>query len=810
MVDGFLHDVRYAGRSLRRAPGFACIAVLTLAVTLGANAAVFSVIDTVLLRPLPYRDADRLVVIHDVVPRLGRFPTSGREFQEWRRSARSFEAMALVSSSPMILTGAGEPERLETGRVSSALFPLLGVSAALGRTFTADEETAGRNRVVVLSDALWRTRFGGDTAIVGGRVTLNDEPYTVVGVLPATFRFPRVERLYTMPITGGSPELWVPFVIPPPDQDENSFACIARLRNGISVEQARTELTGIEAAIGRRITPPIPLAAEIVSLQEQITTTSKDNLLFVWAGVVLVLLIACTNLANLFLARAWDRRREIGLRAAIGARHGRLIQAMLIESAVVTAVGGGVGIAFAYVALPLIARTIPVDVPRLEEVAVNPRALVFTSVLIIVCSILLGAVPAIRVASTNMIDAIRGAASVAGQDRRDRGAKRLLVGTQVALTLVCLSAAGLLIRSFVNVLSVDRGFSAEHVLSLRVSLPPTRYPTREAKAAFVRVALEGLDALPAVTAAAVVNRLPLNGVAMNTLVAAAGTEDAPIPPQQRPLGDLRSVNPDYFRTLGIRLLSGRVFQDTDQSRSVAVVSRGMASRLWPSENPIGKQFRLAVDRNTLFTVIGTVEDVRAMGLDVQPPLSVYVPYWQGFLNDVSFALRTTTDELALAVPARNVIRGLDPQVPLDAIRPMSEVVASAVAPRRFEAMVLVLFGLVAVLLAGIGVYAVLSHTVLQRTRELGVRLALGANPSRMRRMVFGDALRLVIPGLVVGVPGAIAAGFSLRALLFGVQPQSPLVLVTAAGALLLIALAAAHIPARRASAVDPIISLRSQ
>lgn len=810
MTDRLRQDLRYAVRSLRRAPGFTCIAVLTLAVTLGANAVVFSIVDTVLLRPLSYRDARRLVVVHDLVPRIGRVPTSGQEFDQWRKSARSFEGMALISSTPMILTGTSEPERLETARVSPALFPLLGVSPALGRTFRAEEETAGRDRVVLISDALWQRRFGRDPSVIGRAITLNDEPYTVVGVLSRSFHFPRVERLYSMPVAGGSPELWIPFVIPTSDRDENSFACIARLRIGTSLEQARTELSTIEADFGRRITPPVPLAADLVPLKDQITETSRDNLLFVWAGVVVVLFIACTNLMNLFLARAWTRRQELAVRAAVGAGLSWIVQPILLESVIISATGGAIGAVIAYVSLPLVVAIVPANVPRLDEVAVNPRVLAFALALTALCASMLGVLPAVRAAAVNVIDAIRGYGNMTRHDRRDRATRRLLVATQVALAVVCLTASGLLIRSFFNVLGVDRGFATEHVLTVQVGLSPTRYQTREAKAAVLSVALERFRALPGVTEAGLVNRLPLNGVATNSLAVAAGTEDAPIPLQERPLGDVRSVDPEYFRTLSIQLTGGRLFQTTDTVRDVAVISRGMAARLWPRQDPIGKQFRLALDPGRLITVIGTVADVRAMGLDVQPSLSVYLPYWQGFLNDVAFALRTTGDESALAPAARDIIRGLDAQVSIDAIRPMSDVVAGAVAPRRFEAAVLVLFGVVAVLLAAIGVYAVLSQAVVQRTKELGVRLALGANPTRMHAMVLADAVRLVTTGLVAGVPAAIAAGFTLRALLFGVEPQDSVVLVTATGTLVVIALLAAHLPARRAAGVDPMISLRSE
>lgn len=810
MFDTLRQDVRYTLRALRRSPGFTSLAVLTLAVTIGANTVVFTIVDAVLLRPLSYSHADRLVAIDDFVPRIGRAPTSALEFNEWRASAHTFDAMALLAISPTILTGTGEPQRLDGARVSASLFPMLGVSAALGRTFRPEEETAGRDGVVVLSAAVWRRQFGSDPHIVGHAITLNDQRYTVIGVLPSSFRFPQLERLFAMPLRGGRPELWMPFVTPAPDHDENSFACIARLARGVSLEQARDDLNRIQRELGRRLTPPVDLRADVVPLQEQITGTSKADLLFLWLGVGVVLVIACANLANLFLARASRRRREVAIRLAIGANRVRVIRQIVIESLAVAAAGAVVGAMMAYAAVPAIVALSPSTVPRLEEVSFDWQTLLFSAAVAVLCAAVVGVLPAFRTSRVNLVDGMRGYGTAAGENRRDRTARRLLVSAQVALTIVCVASSGLLISSFLNVLNVDRGFSAAHVLGLRVGLPPTRYASNNEKTAFIRRALTAMRSVPGVAAVGVVNRLPLTGVAMNSLVAAAGTEESRIPANERPLGDIRSVNPDYFRTLGIPLLSGRVFQDTDITRRVAVVSKAMAARTWPGGNPLGKQFRLSFDPQHLITVVGVAGDVRAMGLAVQPPLSVYLPYWQGRLNDLSFALRTSGDELALAPTARRVMRSLDPEVPIDDVRAMTAVVADTVAPRRFEAAVLFAFGVVAMLLAGIGVYGVLSQSVIARTKELSVRLALGATPSTIRRFVLGEAMRLITLGLIVGVPAAVATGVSIRGLLFGIEPENPVVLAAACGIIILAALVAASIPAGRAAAVDPILSLRSE
>lgn len=803
-------DLRYAARSLRRTPVVTATAVLTFALGIGANTAVFSIVDAVLLRPLTYEDPARLVVLHDTVPQLGLIPVGAAEFEEWRATARSFEAIALTAVAPVILTGAGDPVRLDAARVSADLFPMLGIEAALGRTFSRDEEVLGRQRVVVLSDGLWRSRFGADPSIVGRAIMLNDEQYVVTGVLPSRFRFPRLEQLFVMNIAGGRPQLWMPFAITDADRGENSFAALAKLKPDVGADQARAELTTIGRQFAQRIpNAPRDLGAEVIPLQDQITRTSKDALGLLWAAIATVLLIACGNVANLLLVRAVERRRELAIRGALGASRRILLRHSLIDSLTLAAMGGAGGVLVAAVSLPFLLRLAPASVPRLDEVAIDHRALLFALAITTATGLVVGLLPARRAAGVNLAETLAASARAGAATRRDRAIGGLTVSMQVALTVACLGASGLVVRSLGNVLSVEPGFRSDQILTVDVSLSPGRYPTNDARAAFARDALRQLMTIRGVTAAGVVSKLPLTGVGMNSMVVVEGTEDAAIPWVERPLGDIRAVDAGYFQTLGIPLLEGELFHETDSNRRVAVVSSTMARRAWPGENPIGKRFRVAAQPNRLVEVIGVVGDVRTMGLERTPPLTIYFPYWQGFLNGTSFALRTTTAPTATAAAIRAALAAVDRDVPVENMRTLESIVGESVATRSFQAVLLMLFGVIAVVLAGVGVFGVMSYAVTQRSKELGIRLALGASPALLRVMVLGHVLRLVIAGVLAGVPLAVAAGYGLREVLVGVGPQNPSVLAAASGLIVLVAVAAGWVPARRATRVDPVTTLRA-
>lgn len=808
-LDACARDVQYALRMCARNPGFSTLVVVTLALGIGANTAVFSVVDAVLLRPLTYTEPQRLVVIHETVPGRGRVPVGASEFEEWRRSASAFEQMALMAVAPAILTGAGDPERLDAARVSPSLFPMLGIDAALGRTFTPDEAVLGRHRVVVLSDTLWRTRFGADASIVGRTVTLNDEPYVVSGVLPERFRFPRLEQVFVMGISGNQPQIWMPFAITDAERGENSFAAVAKLKRGVSMDHARAEVSAILGRLAQRASNSPRIDAEVIPLQEQIVGRSRDVLALVWAAITAVLLVASANIANLLLARSAARNHELAIRGALGASRGTLARHSLLDTMTLALMGGVGGVLLAKWSLPFVVGMAPSSVPRLDEVAVDERAIMFTLLITTVTGLAVGMLPARRAAAIDVIEGLRVTARSSTLSLHDRAARGIMVTMQVALTVACLAAAGLVIQSLRNVLLVDAGFETDRTLMVEVSASPGRYGTPDARAEFVRNVLRRLEAVPGVTSVGFVNKPPLSGISMNSVLVLEGTERAALPMIERPLGDIRSVNAEYFRTLGISLLDGQLFQEVD-ARPVAIVSERMANRAWPGERAIGKRFRLSARPRSLVEVIGVVRDAHQMGLDTAPSSTVYLPYWQGFLNATSFAVKTGIDPSAAVSAVRAAISEVDRDVPIDSVRTMQGVVSESVATRTFQATLLTLFGVVALALSAIGVFGVVSYSVAQRSKELGIRLALGATPRSLQRMVVGDVLRLVGTGVLLGAPLAVWAGAVLRDVLFGVRPQDPRVLVAAAVLMILVAIVGGSIPAIRATRMDPLATLRAE
>lgn len=807
-VDDLARDVRYALRMCARNPGFSVIVIATLALGIGANTAVFSVVDAVLLRPLTYSDPDRLVVVHETAPNRGRAPVGAFEFEEWRRAAQSFEHMSLMAVAPVVLTRAGEPARLEAARVSANLFPMLGIEAAVGRTFGAADEVSGRHRVAVLSDGLWRTRFGADPLIVGRTITLNDESYVVTGVLPPEFRFPRLEQIFVMGITGGRPQIWTPFAITETDRRENSFAAIAKLRENVSAEQARAEVSAITHNLLQRFPNPPQIDIDVIPLQQQITGASRHVLTLLWVAIAAVLVIACGNIANLMLSRSAARGHELAIRGALGASRRTLLRHCLLDSMTLAVLGGLGGVIVATAMLPLLLQLAPPSVPRLDEVTVDARVLLFTAVVTAATGLVVGLFPARRAAGTDLIESLRASPRTAGLSRREGNFRRVMVAVQISVTLACLAAAGLVIQSLRNVLRVDPGFATENILTVDISLSPGRYASREARAAFVGQAIERIEGLPGVVSTAFANRLPLSGISVTTGFVHEGTENMPIPMIERPQADVRSVNAEYFGTLGIPVLSGELFQEASENRPVAVLSAAMASRAWPGESAIGKRFRLFAQPNRLIEVIGVVGDVRNMGFEAGRSSTVYLPYWQGFLGTTSFAVRTRTEPAAAATAVRAAISAVDSDVPIDAMNTMDRIVAQSVEARTFQVALLTIFGAIAMALSGIGVFGMMSFAVAQRTKEFGIRLALGATPLSLQRMVVNNVVRLLGTGVALGLPLAVVAAYFMRDLLFGIDPQDVRVLVVSSATILLVGLVAGWMPAHRATRIEPVATLR--
>ena len=813
-MDTVIGDLRFAFRLIRRSPGFSLIAVTTLALGIGANTAIFSVVDHVLLRALPYRDSDRLYAVHEVVPKFAHvapiIPVNAMHFREWRRNVRSFERLALIGGVPLNLTGTGDPERLAGARVSPALFAMLGVRPQLGRTFVDAEDQPGRDAVVVIEDDLWKRRFAADPGIVGRKIVLDGRPYEVVGVLPPDFRFPKLSSLYAMTLAEARPQIWKPFALKDDELDtmgDFNYACIVSLKPGVSLAQAVAELGAAQAAISEKIGEHIELLASLVPLQDQITGRSRTGLGMLLAGVGVVLLIGCVNVSNLLLAQATGRRREIAIRSAIGASGARLVRQMMVESLVLSALGGAGGILVSYSAVEAIRLWAPVDLPRLDEISVDARVLAFGIALSVTTGLLCGVLPAWRFARADPQDAMKSVTRGTTASARHARVRMLLVASEVALTAVCLTMAGLLLHSYVKLLAVDAGFDTQHLVTVEINLPPSRYPDVPHRSELLRALLGAVRVVPGVTSAGVANQLPLAGEGGNNLVAPEGFTGAFT---DRPLADIRQVDPDYFRTLGIPLRSGRVFAEADRTYPVALVSALAAERLWPGQDPVGKRMQMGGDHTPLMQVVGVVGDVRGVSLAKAPTMTIYVPYWQRFHTAALLAVRTAVDPAAIAPDLRRALHRVNPELPVQAFRTMEDIVSTSTAERRFQVNLVLLFGVVASLLASLGIYGVVSYSVAQRTGELGIRMALGARPSEIRWLVLRQCLVPVALGLTCGLVVSGMAGRLVSSLLFGVRAIDPVTIAAVAIVLAAIAAAAGYVPARRATRLDPVVALRDE
>jgi putative ABC transport system permease protein len=804
-----LLDLRYALRNLARNPGFAAVAILSLALGIGANTAIFTIFNTILLRPLPYPQPGRLVAIQEIVPKLASFgpalPANAWHFREWRQQNHSFRQLAPLSGLNFALTSAGEPERVNGARVSASLFPMLGIQAALGRTFREDEDQPGHDHVVVISDRLWTRRFQRDPSLIGGKIVLDGIPYQVLGILPPTARIPTDEQLYSMARGIATEDIWKPFAISDDDlslMGEFNYGCLGLLKPGISAAQATADLDVIQNAITREMPEHAELRIAISGLQEQMTGGSRSSLTLLLAASGAVLLIVVVNLANLLLARAAGRRRELAIRAALGAGIARLVRQMLTESLLLATAGGALGALGAQWALAAILLRAPIGIPGVQDVQMDGFALAFAILVSVGSGLLFGALPAWRMVRADPQMGLAG-----GRGSSDSGTGRLrglLIAAEVALSAVCLVAGGLLLNSFVRLLHVDTGFQADHAAALQLGLPEIRYPDLEARGRFVHALLDRVEAVPGVVAAGISNRGPLSGGGSNLSISVEGVE---APSLDRPVVDYRCVSPDFFRAIGIPLMSGRLMAEQDRGRQVGLVSIRTAQRLWPGQDPIGHRFRLHNSENPWVTVVGVVGDVRST-LSKTPNLTVYLPYWQRDRADFSLVVRSQIDPLAMASPLRTIIHGLDPELVVPRIVTLDDVVDASVRQRRFQMSLVLAFAISALLLAAIGVYGVVSQSVAQRTKELGIRLALGAPRPHLWLVVARYGLTPVAVGLAVGLAAALPVTRSLAGLLFGVQATDPATYAAVAAVLLAGAVAACWLPARRASRIDPLEALR--
>ncbi len=818
-MDTVLQDLRYAVRMLLRAPGFTAVAVITLALGIGANTAVFSVLYAVLLRPLPYAQPQQLVKIWGRLSKED-IPQNWISEPEWwdmRQGLRSFSGLAAYSpggGANLSVTG-GQPVRIARGLATASLFPLLGVNAAYGRTYSAEEDQPGRNRVVVLSYAFWAARFGSDPHAIGQTIQLNAESYAIVGVLPKEFAF------------AGENDLWTPLGLDrakPEERGSHYLHVIGRLRPGVTPTQAGSELNAFAAQLGRAYPTFYPAHAGwgmfLVPLYTEQVGHVRLALLVVFAAVAAVLLMACVNLANLLLARASIRAKEIAVRAALGAGRGRLIRQFLTESVLIACVGGSVGVLLSIWGADLLRRLAPESLPRTNNIAVDGHVLLFAAVVSVLTGILFGLAPAIRFSQQGVFDSLKaaGRSSPGAPGRRLRGA---LVVAEISLAVVLLVVAGLMVRSLQQLLQVSPGFQPEHLLTARVALPEATYKQGPPLAAFYRELLGKVRALPGVRAAGAVTLLPMSNThssgstyVENTRVGGLPISDwAHVPYIE---ADRRYTVADYFAAMRIPLLDGRLFNDRDSADApkVAIVDQDFVRRFWPTEDPIGKRLCTGSipgsnpPQPQWRTVVGVVGHVENDSLDQRGREQVYIPQSQvDWVRSMSLAVRTTMNPTSATDAVRAQVAALDPTLPLYQVKTMDEWLDQSLAQRRFNMGLLVAFAVLALILAAIGTYGVISCSVSQRIQEIGIRMALGAAPWQVVKMVLGNGLRLVGIGIGIGIVAASVATRLIASLFFGVRAFDPATFAGVAAVLAGMALLAAYLPARRATRVNPIVAM---
>jgi putative ABC transport system permease protein len=798
MVADILRDARYAVRQLARNPGFTIVALLTLALGIGGTSAMFSVINGVLLRPLPFPDPDALVRVHELVPQYGRFSVAPATFLDWRAQNASFERIVAMQSGSATLTTAGGAERITNALVSWDFFDAVRVSPALGRSFREDEDAPGSNHVVVLSHGMWQQRFGGDRNIVGRTIPLNGTPSTIVGVMPAAFQFPR------------DAEYWAPLGLDraKPTRGGHFLAVIGRLKAGVTVTQASTEMKLISERLARQYPDDsADESAEVIGLLEQIVGGARQSLYALLAAVVVVVLIVCANVANLLLVRASVREKEIAIRMALGAGRVRLIRQMLAESLVLAVGGGALGLAVTFLVLRPIQALSAGSIPRVQDISIDGRVLLFSSALSLATGILFGLAPAWQASRWGIAAIMKeGGRSSAGGGRRLRNA---LLVAEVALSIVLLVGAVLLLRSFERVTRVDPGFRAENVLAFRVSLPPLSYREDHHRIDFFDRLTTRLRQLPSVGAAGMIQTLPMRGGYLLTF-SVQGRPAAR--PGDEPSANHRVVSPDYFAALGIPLKRGRLFtpQDTETSPKVAVIDEAFAARHFASENPIGRGLDIGNGTDGFYEIVGIVGNVRHGGLESNAAPTMYVPYRQDVFSTMWVVVRTDRDPAGLIGDARQAVRDIDPRLPAYSMMPLRDVLTESVAQRRFSMLLLAAFALTALFLAGVGIYGVVGYSVSQRTQEIGVRLAIGAERRDVLALVVGGGMKLAMIGVAVGLAAALAMAQLITSMLFHVTPFDPASYAVTAGVLLAIAAIACYLPARRAMNVDPLVAIRQE
>jgi predicted permease len=807
-MQGWLQDIRYGFRMLRKRPGFTAVAVITLALGIGANTAIFSVVNAVLLRPLPYRDSDRLtVILHS-----GRNPVAPASFLDWQKQSRSFESMGAAEYWTPNVTSTQNAEKLWALHITSSLLPMLGVQPILGRVFLPEEEQRGKEHEVVISYPLWQSHFAASPDVIGRPMTLNGEVYTIVGVMPRGFKF--------APFWATKAELWAPLVLGDKltDRSGRSLRIFARLKPDVTLAQARAEMAGITARLEQQY-PGTNEDVVVLALKEKVVGNVRPALLVLLTAVGFVLLIACANVAHMLLARSAARQKEIAIRAAVGAENSRLLRQFLTESCVLATLGGVAGLVLAFAGIRLLVALSPSNIPRVDTVTLDPGVLLFALGLTLLAGIIFGLAPALRAGGLNLSDCLKEGERGSSEGIRRNRLRSLLVASEFTFALVLLVGAGLMIRSFLAIQTIDPGFNPHHLLSAVVSVSGTRAAEPGARPIFYQHLLEQIGHVPGVQSASAINHLPLAGDIWGFSFQVEG--ETLSRPSDAPTAAYRAVFPGYFKTMNLPILQGRDVSDSDtlNSQGVVMVNEWLARHHWPGQEAIGKHLALSTPGANAkrLTVIGVVKN-SVRGQWTEPPEDeLFVPYLQdqAYMTNpappfayATLVVRTTGDPASMAPVIRSIVHSMNQNAPLSEVQTMDQVVSEATSEPRFYVLLLGAFAAVALVLAAVGIYGMMSYSVSRRTQEIGIRIALGARTVDVIRLVVGQGASLALLGLGVGMVVAFAVTSLMARLLYGIRPTDPITFVAVVVVLSTVALIASYIPARRATKVDPIVALR--
>ncbi len=796
-------DLRYGLRQLLQAPGFTCVALLTLALGIGANSAIFSVVNAVLLRPLPYDDPDRLIFMGEYSEQVKNMSVSWPNYSDWRDQNQVFERIAAFRGAAATMTGTGDPERLTGAQCTANLFATLAGKPIQGRVFSPDEDKPGANRVILISEGLWKRRFGSEPGLIDKKLTLNGNVWTVVGVMPSNFVFPSRLTEYWSPLGQDADQMQQRGAHP-------GIYTVSRLKAGVTVERARTEMVGLAARLAQQYPQSnTGNSVNMVTLNERVLGQIRTPALVLMGAVVLVLLIACANVANLLLARGAARLKEVSIRAALGAGRWRIVRQMLTESALLSFAGGVLGVVFAVWGVRALVAATPTSVPRIKDVQVDGTVLLFTLGVALVTGILFGLAPALFSSSPNLNETLKEGGRGSSTGRSHHYLRSGLVAAEMALSLVLLVGSVLTLRSLHRLLTTSAGYNPEKVLTVQVYLPNATYPDDTSRRNFYRKLMERVPNLPGVQTAGIT--FPLLGGWQNSF----RVEGRPDPlPGQAPSTDYTRINEDYFKAMGVPLLKGRFFTPSDNENSVrvAIIDETFARRYWPNDDPVGKRIRFGTTDNTTpwLAIVGVVGHVKNYGVDQDSRVETYVPHVQAPATGFILVLRGGPDPTVLTSAVREAVLAVDPNLPISGVRTMEAIDAESTAPRRLATMLLGIFAAIAVTLAGVGIYGVMSYSVNQRTHEIGIRMALGAGSGDVSRLVVAEGMRLAVIGVAVGLAGAFALKRVLTTMLFGISATDPATFSIAPMGLLLLALVASYFPARRATKVDPLVALRCE